>query len=179
VDKVVLAMALLVAASAASPAVAGEAARIKRGAYLVKLGGCSDCHAPLTMGPQGPMTDLSNGLSGHPAAMPVPPAPQALGPWRWGGLATNTAFWGPWGISFAANLTPDRETGIGAWSLDSFVKAMRTGRHLGVGRPILPPMPWRSAGSLDAADLRAMFAYLQSQPAVRNPVPEPVPPAAP
>ena len=52
-----------------------------------------------------------------------------------------TAWAGPWGVSYAANLTPDKRTGIGAWTADQFIKTMRTGKHLGVGRPVLPPMP--------------------------------------
>lgn len=89
-----------------------------------------------------------------------------------------TAFVGPWGISYASNLTPDRETGIGAWSEKDFMLAMRKGKHLGVGRPILPPMPWQSVGSLSDPDLRALFAYLKSQPPVKNKVPEYVAPVA-
>lgn len=46
--------------------------------------------------------------------------------------ATLTAFSGPWSISFAINLTPDVETGIGKWKTDEFVKALKTGKHLGV-----------------------------------------------
>jgi len=65
-----------------------------------------------------------------------------------GGLAssaaTNTAFAGPWGISYTMNLTPDRNTGLGIWTEDMFVKAIRTGRHMGTSREIMPPMPWPS-----------------------------------
>jgi hypothetical protein len=57
--------------------------------------------------------------------------------------ADLTAFVGPWGISYTANLTPDSATGIGAWSEAAFINTIRSGKHLGNGRDILPPMPWR------------------------------------
>ena len=152
---------------------------IARGRYLVETGGCVDCHAPLKAGPAGPAPDLSRGLSGHPANMVLPAAPAPTGPWLWGGAATNTAFWGPWGVSYASNLTPDRPTGIGAWTAGDFVRAMRTGKHLGTGRPILPPMPWAALSHMTDADIRAMFAYLSAQPAVSNVVPQSVAAARP
>ena len=145
-----------------------------RGAYLVATGGCSDCHMPMKTTPTGPAPDRSRGLSGHPEDVRLPPPPAASGPWIWGGAATNTAFWGPWGVSYAINLTPDKSTGIGSWKSDDFVKAIRTGRHLGTGRPILPPMPWPSMSKLTDADLRAMFDFLMKQPAVKNAVPDAV-----
>lgn len=159
-------------ASAASPA-----DELRRGAYLVGIGGCADCHTPMKMGPKGPAPDFSRGLSGHPQEVPLPPAPAAQGPWIWGGAATNTAFWGPWGISYAANLTPDAETGLGAWTPAQFVATMKKGLHLGVGRPIAPPMPWQAYGRMTESDLLAMFAFLRSQPAIKNAVPAYQPPA--
>ena len=92
--------------------------------------------------------------------------------------ATNTAWSGPWGVSFAANLTPDPETGI--WremTEEQFIQALRTGRHLGQGRPILPPMPWPLYGKKTDEDLKAIYAYLQTIPPIRNKVPDPLPPA--
>lgn len=160
-------------ASAAAPD-----AQIHRGAYLVRIMGCADCHMPMKMGPKGPEPDLTRGLSGHPEAMAMPPAPEPKGPWLWAGAATNTAFAGPWGVSFAANLTPDGETGLGRWTEAEFLHIVRTGRHLGKGRPILPPMPIQSLQAASEADLKALFAYLQSQPAVRNRVPAALEPAA-
>ena len=88
-----------------------------------------------------------------------------------------TAWSGPWGTSYTANLTPDRATGLGAWTADEFVAALRTGRHQGRGRQILPPMPWPFISQLTDDDLRAMFAYLMSLPRIANKVPEPLPPA--
>ena len=89
-----------------------------------------------------------------------------------------TAFVGPWGMSYSSNLTPDKETGIGTWRVGDFIQAMRTGKHLGVGRPIVPPMPWQSVGTLSDKDLQAIFAYRMSRPAVSNRVPDYVPPQA-
>lgn len=153
------------------PANAKDAEEVKHGGYLVRAIGCADCHTPLKMGPNGPVPDFSRGLSGHPAEMALPPAPTAQGPWLWGGAATNTAFWGPWGVSYASNLTPDKETGIGAWRAEDFVNTLRNGKHLGAARPLLPPMPWQSISQFNDKDLKAMFAYLQSQPAIKNQVP--------
>jgi hypothetical protein len=79
-------------------------------------------------------------------------------------------------VSFTANLTPDRETGTGDWTERDFVQTIRTGRHLGRGRQILPPMPIPAYSQMNDADLRAMYAYLRTVPAVRNRVPEPVAP---
>ena len=89
---------------------------------------------------------------------------------------TNTAFAGPWGTSFTANLTPDDETGLGKWTGETFIATLRTGRHEGKGRPLLPPMPWPMIRTLTDEDLRAVFAYLQSLPPIRNRVPAPVDP---
>ena len=150
-----------------------------RGRYLVTLGGCNDCHTPKNMTPQGPTPDMSRELAGFPADKKLPEVPKdVIGPARWGGLASDdlTAWVGPWGISFAANLTPDEETGLGSWSLETFKLAMRTGRHKGDGRPILPPMPWYGLAPMTDDDLAAIFAYLKSIPAVKNKVPEPVAP---
>jgi len=162
------------ATPAATPAANAEA--IARGAYLVRFGSCNDCHTPWTMGPKGPAPDMTRALSGHPGDVPVPPPPANTGPWVLAGFATNTAFAGPWGISFTANLTPDKETGLGNWTEEMFITALRTGRHEGKGRPILPPMPYQFVGSLNDADLKAVFAYLQSIPAVHNKVPSPIDP---
>ena len=118
-------------------------------------------------------------LSGHPEQLVMPPAPTLPeGPWLVTAAATNTAWSGPWGVSFTANLTPDRETGLGKWTLRTFSDTIRTGRHMGRGREILPPMPIRMYKNFNDADLEAIFTYLQSIPAISNRVPEPRPPAA-
>ncbi len=153
-----------------------NAARIKRGALLVAAGDCVTCHTPFKMGANGPEKDVARGLSGHPEQLKLGAPPKLDNDWNWAGSATMTAFVGPWGTTYAANLTPDRETGIGAWKEKDFVQAMRTGKHVGVARPIMPPMPWQAIAALPDGDLRAIYAYLMAQPAVNNKVPEYVPP---
>jgi mono/diheme cytochrome c family protein len=151
-------------------------ARVERGAYLVKRMGCNDCHTPWKLGPKGPEPDMTRELTGHPSELVMPPAPPASGPWVAHLAATNTAWAGPWGVSFTANLTSDPETGLGKWTEEMFIATMRTGRHQGKGRPLLPPMPYWMLGALDDADLGSVFAYLQSLPPVKNRVPAPVDP---
>jgi hypothetical protein len=131
------------------------------------------------MGGNGPEPDLSRMLSGHPQSVDVGAPPQ-LGDGAWGGAVgkTMTAWAGPWGVSFTANLTPDAETGLGKWTEAQFIQTLRTGRHMGQGRQILPPMPWFNYGKATDGDLKAIFAYLRSIPPVKNKVPEPLPPAA-
>ncbi|MCM2257775.1 MAG: diheme cytochrome c-553 [Vicinamibacteria bacterium] len=165
-------------ASAAAPPESSPASQdpVARGRYLVKIMGCNDCHTPWKMGPQGPEPDMSRELSGHPQDVTLPPAPAAQGPWVWSAAATNTAFAGPWGVSFTANLTPDPETGLGHWTPETFVSAIRSGRHEGQGRPLLPPMPWPMYRNATDADLRAVFVYLQTLPKIRNRVPQPIDP---
>ncbi|HEX8173394.1 MAG TPA: diheme cytochrome c-553 [Thermoanaerobaculia bacterium] len=148
--------------------------RVARGEYLVGIGGCNDCHTPLKMTARGPEPDFSRRLSGHPEGLKMPPAPKPNGPWVWSGAGTNTAFAGPWGVSYARNLTPDPVTGIGIWSEAQFMKTIRSGRHWGVGRPILPPMPWQNVAGLTDEDLRSVYAYLRTVPAVHNDVPDAV-----
>jgi hypothetical protein len=112
-------------------------------------------------------------LSGHPEGAPEPASTltghdnAVIGP-------TFTSFKAPFGTVFTANLTPDAATGLGAWTEDMFIRAVRTGRHMGgTGRPIVPPMPWPMLAAQTDADLRAIFAYLRSIPAIRNEVPAP------
>jgi hypothetical protein len=164
-----------VAASAATPQTQGRA---ERGRYLVAMMGCNDCHTPLKMGPKGPEPDMTRFLSGHPEQMGPLPAAKPQGPWLWAGAATNTAFTGPWGISYSANLTPDRNTGLGIWTEEMFVKAIRTGRHMGVSREILPPMPWPAFRNASDEDLKSIYAYLRTVKPISNHVPDVQPPAA-
>ncbi|HVR41195.1 MAG TPA: diheme cytochrome c-553 [Thermoanaerobaculia bacterium] len=146
--------------------------RIERGAYLVTIGGCNDCHTPMKMGPKGPEPDMARMLSGHPELEKMPAAPAPNEKWLWSGAATNTAFAGPWGVSFARNLTPDQLTGTGIWTEEMFIKTIRTGKHWGVSRPILPPMPWFNYAKMTDEDLKSVFAYLHSIKPVRNQVPD-------
>ena len=159
-----------------------QAERVKRGEYLVTIGSCDDCHTPWKMGPKGPEPDMSRRLSGHPAGLVMPPPPKLPpGPWMWTAAGTNTAFAGPWGVSYTRNLTPEQVSGLGIWTEEMFIKTMRTGRHMGVSRPILPPMPWQSLSKATDEDLKSIFAFLRSLPPIKNEVPDPIiaePPAA-
>jgi mono/diheme cytochrome c family protein len=147
--------ALASAATApAKPAHAGpgRAAQVERGRYLVTVMGCGDCHTPGTF--YG-AADHARMLSGS-----------ELG-WR-----------GPWGVTFARNLTPDQETGLGYWSEDEIVKAFRSGVK-NDGSPVLPPMPWQDFAALTDADAHAIAAYLMSLPPVKHKVPDLLPPGKP
>lgn len=162
---------------AATPAFAARADTVARGKYLVTVAGCNDCHTPWKMGQNGPEPDMTRMLSGHPEGFVLPPAPKPEGPWIVAAAATNTAWSGPWGVSYTANLTPDPETGLGKWTQRNFVDTIRTGRHMGRGRPILPPMPIPMYKNFTDEDLAAIYGYLQSIAPVKNRVPEPLPPA--
>jgi hypothetical protein len=156
---------------------ASHDARVARGEYLVKIMGCNDCHTPLTMGERGPEPDMARMLSGHPENCPVGAAPAVPGTWLMTTAVTGTAFAGPWGISYTANLTPDQNTGLGIWTEEMFVNAIRTGKHMGVSRPINPPMPWQTYRFATDEDLKSLYAYLRTIPPVVNHVPDYQPPA--
>jgi mono/diheme cytochrome c family protein len=158
------------------------AAQVERGRYLVTIAGCHDCHTPKTMTDKGPEPDMSRALSGHPADAKLAEIPKAaLGPGKWM-LVSNehlSAWAGPWGVSFTFNLTPHQATGLGSWTEEMFIKALRTGKHQGEGRDILPPMPWQMYRQMTDEDLKAVWAYLRSLPPIENAVPEPIAPAGP
>ncbi len=157
---------------------AGPATNTEWGHYLVTLGGCNDCHSPKKMTQQGPVPDEMRLLSGNPANEDLPPVPAGMiAPGKWGALTNNdfTGWAGAWGTSYAPNLSPDPETGTGAWTEELFIRIMRTGKFMGVGRDILPPMPWPEYAKLSDADLKAVFAYLQSIKPVKNLAPASVP----
>ena len=157
---------------------AGEKAMIERGQYLVTVGGCNDCHSPKKMTPNGPVPDEARLLSGHPADEKLPPIPpNIIGPDKWGAITNNnlTGWVGPWGTSYASNLTPDAETGTGVWNEELFIKTLRTGKLMGAGRDILPPMPWQDIGKITDADLKAILAYLKSLKPVKNRIPASAP----
>ena len=152
--------------------------QVKRGEYLVSFAMCDDCHTPKNMTPHGPEFDYSRRLSGHPADEPYTADGKkeliekehvaVFSP----GL---TAAAGPWGVSYAANLTPD-QTGIGTWTEAQFMKAIREGKSKGMDgtRPLLPPMPWDVVRNMTDEDLKAVFAYLQTIKPVKNVVPNPL-----
>jgi len=153
---------------------------IQRGKYLVDTSGCHDCHSPKKYGPRGPEPDPTRILSGHREDVKVtaPYVPAAGSPWTYATQDDFTAWSGPWGISFAANLTPDTNTGLrsGVWTEELFIKAIRTGKHMGTSRDILPPMPWHAYAQFSDDDLKAIWAYLGTIPAITNHVPDAIPP---
>ena len=151
---------------------------IKRGEYLVTIIGCNDCHSPKKMGERGPEVIPGQIMSGYQANTPLPKFDkQMIENGIIQGNMDMTAFAGPWGVSFAANLTPD-QTGLGAWSEKQFKVAMRQGKFKGLegSRMLLPPMPWYNFTALTDDDLRAIFEYLKTLEPVNNVVPPPVPP---
>lgn len=157
---------------ASSTAASGVSA--ERGKYIVSIAGCHDCHTPLKMGPNGPEPDMSRALSGHPESEKIDKAPTLPEPWMGVMSRTGTAWSGPWGISYTANLTPDRNVGLGIWTEDMFMRAIREGKHMGTSRPILPPMPWQVYRNMTDEDLKSVFAYLQTLTPIANRVPDAV-----
>jgi len=180
---------VLLAASCAAPAPQPEATDeaaaaplsqeqlVARGQYLVTIQDCNGCHTPF--GPTGE-PDMSRMLSGHPQDIPIagPPTIATEG-WATAISNTNTAWSTPAGVAFTSNLTPDRATGIGSWTTETFIAAIRNGRKSGAGAELLPPMPWRMYAQASDEDLAAIFAYLQTIPAISNQVPESMPAPAP
>ncbi|MEJ1240628.1 diheme cytochrome c-553 [Chryseolinea sp. T2] len=166
----------LITSANAAPAQPDHEELVKRGAYLVTIMGCNDCHTPKIFTPHGMELDSSRLLSGHPADEKLAPIPGGQGFMHFSpGL---TAAVGPWGVSFTANLTPD-PLGLGGWSYDQFKTAITHGKYRGIegGRSLLPPMPWQNLVNIHDEDARAIFAYLQSLKPVSNQVPAPIPPS--
>lgn len=122
---------------------------VERGRYLAITMGCNDCHTPGTLYGS---PDFKRELSGSEVG------------WR-----------GPWGTSFARNLTPDPETGLGHWTADEIANALRSGVRKD-GTVLLPPMPWPNTAQMSEPDLRALVAYLRSLPPVKHAVPKAQPP---
>jgi mono/diheme cytochrome c family protein len=151
---------------------------VARGKQLVDMGGCADCHTPKAFDPTlgMPVPDRTRYLSGHPEGAPDPQAQPGqtdmavIGP-------TFTSFKTGFGVVYARNLTPDKDTGLGAWTEAQFIQTMRTGHRQGTGRVLLPPMPWMNLAHSSDEDLSAIYAYLQSLPPVHNAVPDPKVPA--
>lgn len=150
---------------------------VKRGEYLVSSIGCDDCHSPKKFGPHGPEIDTALRFSGYPGGRPIETF-DTLTSKKWmlfGGDLTCAV--GPWGMSFAGNITSD-PTGIGNWTEEQFIRCLREGKWKGLenGRPLLPPMPWQNFRKMTYEDLRSIFAYLKTTKPVKNSVPQPIPP---
>lgn len=151
---------------------------VTHGEYLVTVMGCSDCHSPKRMGANGTEVIPELSLSGYPSDRPIAKFDTKM---IQSGFAIFypdlTASAGPWGISFAANITPD-STGIGTWSEEQFRKALLQGKHKGLDgtRTLLPPMPWQNFSLLKNNDVKSIFTYLKSVTPVKNTVPSPISP---
>jgi hypothetical protein len=156
--RIVLWALLAVATCWLARALAQNADLVARGKYLVEVAAnCGECHTPLTATGE---PDDARHLAGHVTGTPVP---------------SNTSFkdFHTGAVTYARNLTPDRETGLGGWTKEEFRLALREGIARG-GRPLRRPMPWERFRKLFSdADVDAIWAYLQSLPAVKNGVPEP------
>jgi mono/diheme cytochrome c family protein len=126
--------------------------RVARGEYLTTVMGCNDCHTP---GALYGSPDFKRRFAGSEVG------------WK-----------SPAGVIYAANLTPDAETGLGKWSEQDIVNVLRTGMAPG-GRVIQPPMPWPNFTQLTDDDAYAIAAYLKSIPAVSHAVPGHVAPGQP
>ena len=167
-------------AQAALPAYGGFESQVAWGKHIVTIGGCNDCHTPKKMGPNGPEDNMDLVLSGNPSQVPAPDINrkevESKGLMVAGG--TFTSFLGPWGVSFAANITSDSTTGIGNWTLDQFIRVFKTGKYGGApeGRNLLPPMPWQGIAQMTNDELKAVYTYLESTKPVHNIVPQPQPP---
>ena len=156
--------------------VESQSDRVQRGKYLVDaVSACGHCHTPRA----GAEYDKDMYLAGHPADAPYPRYvfPSMIQQGIFVLTSTQmTAFSGPFGTSFASNLTPDKETGLGEWTEDMFINAMRTGLHQGVegNRSILPPMPVKHYAQMNDEDLKAIWAYLKTIKPVKNEVNPPL-----
>jgi mono/diheme cytochrome c family protein len=148
---------LLAAAAGSTAALAGSSkgkaaaheARVERGRYLTLMGGCNDCHTPGTF--YG-AADYERTLSG-----------------------SELGWIGPWGVSFPRNLTPDVETGLGSWTEQQIVDALRTGMRPD-GSVLAPPMPWPMYATMTDDDAFAIAAYLKSLKPVKHRMPDKIAP---
>ena len=160
------------------PAAVSEKDLVAHGEYMVNILGCTDCHSPKKMTEKGPIEDSERYLMGFDASQTLPPVPKnvPLGPWVLfaGDL---TAAVGPWGTSYAGNLTP-HETGIGNWTLEQFTKVLREAKFKGLEdtRPVMPPMPTHYAYLTDE-DIESIFSYLKTIKPIDNVVPAYEPPS--
>ncbi len=128
-----LLLSVVVSAAVLRPAAAGTP--IERGAYLVEsIANCGNCHAPQEPSGAVPLTPLS------------------------GGPAIST----PAFTAYPPNITPDRQGGIGTWTEDQLVTALRDGRTPD-GRMLRPPMPVPFYRGISDEDAHAIAAYVLSR----------------
>lgn len=130
---------------AAGPALAQVDGAVARGEYLARIMDCAGCHTP---GALAGKPDHTRALAGSQIGFHIPDL----------------------GYFYPPNLTPDRQTGLGAWSDADIVRAVRTGARPD-GRMLAPVMPWHSYAALTDVDAQALARYLKSLPQVRHAVP--------
>jgi mono/diheme cytochrome c family protein len=159
----------------------GYETQVKWGEHLVTIGGCNDCHTPKKMTAMGPVDDSTLLLSGHPEKLPAPDVDRKQMESK-GLVVTSdfTAWIGPWGISYSANLTPD-ETGTGKWTENQFLYAVRNSISKGLpgSRPLMPPMSMMPVKHMTDDELKAIFAYLRTIKPIKNNSVQPTPPVLP
>ena len=135
------AIVMLIVGLVAWPVMVSAQPRLERGRYLVEgIGACGNCHTP--KGPDG---------TGVPAKHLA------------GGFEIAEGF----GVAVTPNITPDRTTGIGAWSNGEIIRAIREGKGHD-GRTLGPPMPYGFYRGLSDTDVKAIVVYLRSVPAVEH-----------
>jgi hypothetical protein len=137
--------------------------------------GCHACHTPKVFTDHGPVPDSTLAFSGHPQNMGIPEIQEGQLDSGWLLFNDHMTCWvGPWGAVFARNLTPDMQTGIGSWDEKTFIRVMRTGRHIGSEHILAQPMPWLEVAKKSDKDLKAIFIYLRSLEPIKNAVPGPI-----
>ena len=169
-----------VASTADKPNYGGYESAEQWGEHIVTVSACNDCHSPKKMTATGPVIDSTRLLSGHPSEMPdIDVNRKELESKGVAATQDLTAWVGPWGISYTANLTSD-STGIGAWTESQFIYSIRNGKYKGLenSRPLLPPMPWDMYRNFSDDELKAIFAYLKTTTPIRNIVPAPKAPVS-
>ncbi|MDH4093002.1 MAG: diheme cytochrome c-553 [Cyclobacteriaceae bacterium] len=161
------------------PNFGGYETQVLWGEHLVTIAGCGDCHTPKKMTPMGPADDSTLLLSGHPENLPAPDVDRKQTESK--GLVVTadfTAWIGPWGITYSANLTPD-ETGIGNWTEEQFIYAIKNSISKGLpgSRPLMPPMSMMPVKHMTVDELKAVFAFLKTLKPIKNVSVQPTPPA--
>lgn len=154
VSRQIAAISLLVALCSSLPYAQAETAnalQVERGRYLVSIASCSHCHTP---GHFFGRDDMKRFLGGSDVGFTLPDGTTVVG----------------------RNLTPDRETGLGSWSVEQIARTIRTGVRPD-GRTLIPVMPWIDYQKMTEADALAIAAYLKTLPAIRHRIDGPFAPA--
>lgn len=139
--------------------------KIEQGKYIATIAGCTSCHTPLKPEYGNPQTLTLEQIQ-NIAFNDLEASDQNK--FMGGGRAFDL---GPAGTVFTRNITPDEETGIGAWSDDQLKLAIKTGID-NEGKLLFPVMPYHVYNSMADSDIEAVVAYLRSVNAVSNAVPE-------